>query len=360
MKRRNLAVLISFFGIICIALAISFAWYTNYQKAGNINISSGGITLTYTINNDDEINVETYDISNVVFFDADAGSSYTLTKATGNYVSGTKYYQYSQESGTYNPSKIYYKKTGDVYNLADTSSLTPGSSSVTSYSLITKATGTYVENTTYYNASNGVYEIVDTTNFVQGTTDVSSYYLITQATGTYVANTSYYTEVGHLFEEVDITDFTNETDISSYYLIEEVNTENLDSNSPVSSFYIAKDKKYGEAKYLTKSAFKIELNINNANDYAADVIVSAGENSLNPYLYCFISEEEKNSFTVNRMVNSYLKLNELANEKTITIESGESDKLYLYIYGVQPNDAATNDFLNDTYHFVISIIATKK
>ena len=105
MKRRNLAVLISFFGIICISLGISFAWYTNYQKAGNINISSGGITLTYTINNDDEINVETYDISNVVFFDVDAGSSYTLTKATGNYVSGTNYYQYSsQESGTYNSS----------------------------------------------------------------------------------------------------------------------------------------------------------------------------------------------------------------------------------------------------------------
>ena len=59
------------------------------------------------------------------------------------------------------------------------------------------------------------------------------------------------------------------------------------------------------------------------------------------------------------MVNSYLKLNELANEKTITIESGESDTLYLYIYGVQPNDAATNDFLNATYQFIISFVATK-
>ena len=57
--------------IIFVSISMVRAWYTNAIQTGEINAETQNMSIKYTINNSTE-NTLTYDITNLVFFDADS------------------------------------------------------------------------------------------------------------------------------------------------------------------------------------------------------------------------------------------------------------------------------------------------
>ena len=77
MKQRVFKFIMIFilFGFV-VSLTYTFAWYTYTSKIGKIDADTKDIAFTYTFNNSNEINVNSYSISNLTFFDID--DSYEL------------------------------------------------------------------------------------------------------------------------------------------------------------------------------------------------------------------------------------------------------------------------------------------
>ncbi|MGM9972181.1 MAG: hypothetical protein ACI35W_07210 [Anaeroplasmataceae bacterium] len=119
-----------------------------------------------------------------------------------------------------------------------------------------------------------------------------------------------------------------------------------------------------EGKYFTTMAVVIQLNLENHSKKDVDITVSTGNNSANsPYVEAVVTNEEIDSSTYNKSVLDYLSDNSLTNSYTIkNVVSQETavvdaSVVYLYVYGVQPDDDATNDFLSETYNLTINIKA---
>ena len=77
MKQRVFKFIMIFilFGFV-VSLTYTFAWYTYTSKIGKIDADTKDIAFTYTFNKSSEINVNSYSISNLTFFDID--DSYEL------------------------------------------------------------------------------------------------------------------------------------------------------------------------------------------------------------------------------------------------------------------------------------------
>ena len=77
MKQRVFKFIMVFilFGFV-VSLTYTFAWYTYTSKIGKIDADTKDIAFTYTFNDSTEINVNSYSITNLTFFDID--DSYEL------------------------------------------------------------------------------------------------------------------------------------------------------------------------------------------------------------------------------------------------------------------------------------------
>ena len=98
-------------------------------------------------------------------------------------------------------------------------------------------------------------------------------------------------------------------------------------------------------------------------------VTKAAVNTTGAFISCVITDQVLNSKNETGSVNSYFSTNGLSNEFTIptTLEPSTSYKktsgnatVYLYIFGIQPFDAATSNFLENsrnTYPFKLIITA---
>lgn len=72
-KRFILTAVLSLAAIAVVSIGIVFAWFLARTNTQPIDFSTDGIVFSYKINDDKE-NVSSYDVTNVVFFDADSTS----------------------------------------------------------------------------------------------------------------------------------------------------------------------------------------------------------------------------------------------------------------------------------------------
>lgn len=121
-----------------------------------------------------------------------------------------------------------------------------------------------------------------------------------------------------------------------------------------------------EGKYFKDMALEIELNITNVCDYdlAISLEFSSDESSDVAHLEALLTNEQLESTSDYDSVEDVLeakKVGTSADKITLPskVEVKESGTAYLYLFGVQPDDSATNDFLNETYGFSILLSAVR-
>ncbi len=121
-----------------------------------------------------------------------------------------------------------------------------------------------------------------------------------------------------------------------------------------------------EGKYFKDMALEIEFNITNVCDYDLTVSLefSAQEETTVAHLEGLLTSEKIESTTNYNSVEEVLEAKKIGNSSSkITLPSKVEVKTvgtaYLYLFGVQPDDSATNDFLADTYGFSILLSAVR-
>lgn len=145
---------------------------------------------------------------------------------------------------------------------------------------------------------------------------------------------------GSFIEEFDITNLT----------FFDPNGHNNDS-----------DEALYELEYFLESSIEVQLIITNTCRYDIDLTVSQlNLDTNNPYVLCIFSEKKISS------VESYTSIQDIINgcdDITTTIRTQNLDdtfnsvSIYMYIIGIQPDDNATDEFLDDTYSLEIEMKA---
>lgn len=121
-----------------------------------------------------------------------------------------------------------------------------------------------------------------------------------------------------------------------------------------------------EGKYFKDMALEIEFNITNVCDYdlAISLEFTSGESSKVAHLEGLLTSTQLESTSGYDSVEDVLeakKVGTSADKITLPnkVEVNKSGTAYLYLFGVQPDDSATNDFLNETYGFSILLSAVR-
>lgn len=182
---------------------------------------------------------------------------------------------------------------------------------------------------------------------------------------------AWYTNTDRVNQEID----GSTDDIVLDYNIN--NEETTTTSYTISNLTFFDIDNKNELKYLSSMAVCLELNITNYSKSTVDVTVSFYSNKQekkdgetvisNAYVQGIVSKS-KNDFLVTTdktTINDYI----VPSDKISNLEKNDSTIIYIYLFGVQTNDSATNeDFLyeikngNKTYtkyDFTITIEATK-
>ncbi len=128
-----------------------------------------------------------------------------------------------------------------------------------------------------------------------------------------------------------------------------------------------------EGKYFLDMALEIEFKITNVCDYdlAVSLEFTADEATTGPHLEGLLTSEKITSTTNYTTVENVLedkKVGDDANRITLPNKigaKGNTDNVsvtgtaYLYLFGVQPDDAANNEFLDETYGFSVLLSAVR-
>ena len=159
---------------------------------------------------------------------------------------------------------------------------------------------------------------------------------------------AWYVRTNHS-ESIDIT-----TDgIVLTYEIDEDGQLNVNKYEISNLVFFDEDSSY-EGKYFNPMAHMIQIDIQNKSKKKVDITLSFLEDttlgSTDPYATCIISDaDDLDSSSETGSVADYISTNSLEREMTeLNVAKDSVATFYVYIYGVQPDDAATNDFLSDT------------
>ena len=351
----------TFIVLIVVGTALTFAWYTNTNKSSSMDYVSNGLVLSYKI--EEEVNVEEYNVEDVVFFDVDS----------------TKEGKYFTKSAV--------KLTLDITNY----SLTP-------VDLIVK------QNIQPFTLSNSIDRNVMTIYKytkanVNRDTDFSTteYYTFANESGytkqiAYAAGNVYYTKSAYITSTITVEDSKlkaiTSKDSSNKTLITTIDNEG-------SSFIVGD---YQEAVDLDKDAFNagVYYTLSNgtysiaktfdANNTYYEVntmayvggitttstsITTALITTTGAYVSCVITDQTLNSDNYTGSVNSFIFSSGLKNDFQTTTPlaastgytvAGGTKRIYLYMFGIQPFDKATSNFLENSrnvYPFSLVIIATQ-
>lgn len=159
---------------------------------------------------------------------------------------------------------------------------------------------------------------------------------------------AWYVRTNHS-ESIDIT-----TDgIVLTYEIDEDGQLNVNKYEISNLVFFDEDSSY-EGKYFTTMAHMIQIDITNKSKKKVDITLSFLEDTTlgltDPYATCIISDADNlDSSSETGSVADYITTNSLEREMTeLNVAKDSVATFYVYIYGVQPDDSATNDFLYDT------------
>ena len=363
MRRKLIFNLVATFVVlIVVGIAMTFAWYTNTTKSPSMDYVSNGLVLSYKI--EQETNVEEYNVQDVVFFDVDAANE-------------GKYF-----------TRSAVKLTLDISNY----SLTPidliVKQNLQPFTLSNSITSNVMTIYKYTKAS-----VNRDSNFA-----TTEYYVFSNEDG-YIKKTAY--EAGNTY-------FTKEAYITSTITVENskiksIVSKDADNNTLIttidnegSSFIVGK---YQEAVDLDKEAFNagvyytlnnstysIAKTFNASNTYyevntmayvgsltmSGTTISKAAITTTGAYVSCVITDTElTDNSSYNNSVNAYIAANHLTNNYSTSTPlaastgysvAGGTKKIYLYMFGIQPFDKATSNFLENSrnvYPFSLVIIATQ-
>lgn len=172
---------------------------------------------------------------------------------------------------------------------------------------------------------------------------------------------AWYVRTSHT-ESVDVT--TNGIVLS--YQIDEGDT-NVETYSISDLVFFDIDSDY-EGKYFTTMSHMIQIDITNKSKKNVDITLSYIDISslTDPYVACVIADDDElDSLSSTGSVLEYISDNDLETTFTyLNVAKNQTKSFYVYIYGVQPDDDATNDFLYDatattikgeTYEFELQI-----
>lgn len=118
------------------------------------------------------------------------------------------------------------------------------------------------------------------------------------------------------------------------------------------AFFQEKDGSIENDEYLLGMSCKISINIENICKADLDVVVSIipkKESGDTAYTTGFITQEEAASVPST-----------LTDSVSVSINVESSTTVYLYMYGIQTDESANNDFLDKTYAMTLQIKAVKK
>lgn len=69
--KRLIPMIVSMIALVIIGISLTLAWYTNRVETEVIDANTKGISFIYNINDNQEVNVPTYEVKNLTFFDID-------------------------------------------------------------------------------------------------------------------------------------------------------------------------------------------------------------------------------------------------------------------------------------------------
>lgn len=163
--------------------------------------------------------------------------------------------------------------------------------------------------------------------------------------------------------QTESVDVTTDGIVVTYVINEDNTTLNTDRYSVSNLVFFDIDSEY-EGKYFTTCAVMLQLDVKNISKKNVDITVEFVPDTTlgltDPYATCIICDDDDlDSSSYVGSVTGYITTNSL--ERTLTVENIATNGVatfYVYFYGVQPNDDATNAFLSETYDFTLLLNAT--
>lgn len=157
-------------------------------------------------------------------------------------------------------------------------------------------------------------------------------------------------------QRVDVLNPSTNGIVFSYTLNDEESLTDTFDIKDVAFFDV--DSEY-EGKYFTDMAVIAVFEVTNKSSRAINIDFSytLPNDAENPYIACVFSDiATLDSSESTGSVEDYLLDNNILQSKTIeNVDKNETVTVYAYIYGIQPNDASNNDFLDDEYGITFKI-----
>ena len=359
MKRKLIFNLVATFVVlIVVGTALTFAWYTNTNKSSSMDYVSNGLVLSYKIEN--ETNVEEYDIKDVVFFDVDSNKE-------GKYFT-TAAVKLTLEISNYSltPVNVTLKQSIQPFTLSN--------SIANNVMTIYKYTKASVKRTDSFSTKE-YYTFDNLTGYTKQTAYTSgSIYYTREAyiTSTLTADNGKLTEVTS--KDANNVDLITTLDKSGTSFIvgkyqEATNLTKDAFNAGV--YYTLENSTYSIAKVYDSNNTYYEVN---TMAYVGGLtasetsVTAAAITTTGAYVSCVISDQELDSTSTQGSVNSYIASQSLSNEFTISTPltastgnntAGGKKTVYLYMFGIQPFDGATSNFLENSRNvYPFSLIIT--
>lgn len=376
MRRRIIIGVSTLVGALILATTIIiYAWYTNVSRTKSTDYITDGLVLQYEVDDSGLYNQEEFEIKDVVFFDIDAANEgkYFNTMAKVITIEITNY------SHAYIDLNV--KQNIQPYTLSATVS---NDKTITVHEY-TKAT---VTRSTAFTGDGALeyYSYTDAAGYTKQTEYVSGMTYFTRS----VKGVSTITIENNKVKTVTSVDGA----ATPNALVSEIDADGLSFNvgsyqqAPagltkaafnVGKYYTLTNGEYVLAKNFVANTQYYEVNTLyyvGGLTLSATAVTSIGQVTTGAYVTCAITNTQLQAITTNATVADYLSTNSVSNDYThatrLNPATGVNDgtastkggtvTLYVYIYGVQPFDNASNNFLNNAtneYPFYIIISANQ-
>ena len=363
--------------IILIALtlggAITFAWYINTRKTNSIEVNSSGISISYRINSDSELNQETFDINNVSFFDVmQSNEAYYLPNMA---------ITIKMNVTNYSTQPVNLSVYQNTQNFRLGTLVENGEITVYRYTKVSISRSDYVKNTHFiYDNDTYLYSSPDAYSsgndyYTRGLLFVATPTITDDKITAVSLNNSNYVVVidndglGFAVEEyVQITGLTQDQfnlNGAIYYTLENTTYTAAKTYDSTKTYYERRTVAYlSDLTIASSKVTKVDYSVTGA--YVECIIADATKltNTNGVYSLPTVVEEERYTtsvdsyLTANGFSHSYTTEDKLA-KGTLNIAGGSKD-VYIFVYGVQPYPGATNNFLdndNNVYPILITIKA---
>ena len=347
--------------VVTLGVAITYAWYINTRKTDSIEIDTTGISISYRINSNTQLNEETVNINNISFFDVTANDEayYLPTMAVSFKLNVINYSTSAVDVNVYQNTQSYHLGT----EIAD------GVISVYKYTKVALARTDYVKNTHYiYDNDTFVYSSPD--SYVSGKDYFTRELLFTatptitdnKITAVALSNSSYFAVIdgdglGFAVEEyVEVESLTAKqftANGSIFYTLENTTYTVAKTYDSTKTYYERRTVAYlSDLTIASSKVTKVDYSVTGA--YVECIIVDTTKLTYKDGVYSLPSISSQNKYTTS--VNSYLNTNSFTQNYLTPAKlaagslntAGGTKDIYVFVYGVQPYKGATNNFLDNT------------